>query len=104
MQPAQPNPQLAGMPQRDALVLAERLQLITYDGFMHCAQKCITHYGEDSIPYHPGEKACLDRCVSKVYNGLELAKTIKKDFETKVKQGEMPYQWMREAAAATGTG
>ncbi|RNF06188.1 sTim1 [Trypanosoma rangeli] len=100
MQAPQANPQLAGLPQRDALVLSEKLQLITYDGFMHCARRCITHYGEDSIPYHPGEKACLDRCISKVYNGLELSRQLKKEFEEKVKKGEMPYKWMRDMTSA----
>ncbi|EAN94952.1 hypothetical protein C3747_20g304c [Trypanosoma cruzi] len=100
MQPPQANPQLAGLPQRDAVVLAEKLQLITYDGFMHCARQCITHYGEDSLPYHPGEKSCLDRCISKVYNGLELSRQLKKEFEEKVKRGEMPYRWMKEMTAA----
>ncbi|KEG06202.1 sTim1 [Trypanosoma grayi] len=96
MQPAMPNPQLPGMPQRDVLVLAERMQLISEGGFMYCARQCVTHYGEDSIPYHPGEKACLDRCISKVYNGLELSRSIKKEFEDRVKRGEMPYQWMKD--------
>ncbi|AAZ10195.1 Tim10/DDP family zinc finger, putative [Trypanosoma equiperdum] len=96
MQPPQTNPQLAGMAQRDVVVLAERQQLISNEGFNYCMRRCITHYGEDSIPYHPGEKACLDRCVNKIHNGLDLSCTIRKEFEEKIKKGDMPYRWMKE--------
>ncbi|KAG8345437.1 hypothetical protein ERJ75_001597400 [Trypanosoma vivax] len=99
MQPVQPNPQLAGMAQRDVVVLAERLQLVTNEGFEYCMRKCLTHYGEDSIPYHPGEKACVDRCINKVHNGFLLSKSVRSEFESKMKAGDMPYEWMKSLAS-----
>nr|CCC89648.1 conserved hypothetical protein [Trypanosoma congolense IL3000] len=102
MQPAQYNPQLAGMAQHDVIVLAERQQLVANEGFNYCMRRCITHYGDDSIPYHPGEKACLDRCVNKIHSGLELSRSIRKEFEEKIKKGDMPYSWMRELGTEGG--
>ncbi|CCW72278.1 unnamed protein product [Phytomonas sp. Hart1] len=99
MQPVQPNNNLPGLGQNEVVILSEKLYHIANEGFMFCSQKCITHYGEDSIPYHPGEKACLDRCISKVRHGMYMAIDTKRKFEEQLKAQEMPYQWMRDAAA-----
>lgn len=99
MQPVVHNPSLPGLTQGKVVVLAEKTQHIGVEGFVFCAPRCITHFGEDSIPYHYGEKACLDRCLRKVRQGLDMAIEAKKTFETQLKGGEMPYQWMRDAAS-----
>ncbi|CCW64365.1 unnamed protein product [Phytomonas sp. EM1] len=99
MQPVQPNINLPGLSQNEVVILSEKLHHIGNEGFMFCARKCITHYGEDSIPYHPGEKACLDRCISKVRNGMYMAIDIKKKFEEQLKAQELPYQWLKDAAS-----
>nr|AEV77085.1 sTim1 [Leishmania tarentolae] len=99
MQPVQSNPSLMGLTQSEAVILAEKLYHISNEGFMYCTKKCITHYGDDAIPYHPGEKACLDRCIHKVRNGMYMAIDHKKDFEQKLRSGDLPYQWMKDAAA-----
>ncbi|AIN99024.1 hypothetical protein LPMP_251610 [Leishmania panamensis] len=99
MQPVQPNPSLMGLSQSEAVILSEKLYHISNEGFMYCAEKCITHYGDDAIPYHPGEKACLDRCTHKVRNGMDMAVAQKKEFERLLRSGDLPYQWMKDAAA-----
>lgn len=99
MQPVQPNTNLPGLKQSEVVILSEKLYHVANEGFHFCAKKCITHYGEDSIPYHPGEKTCLDRCVSKVRDGMLIAIERKKLFEEQLRAGEMPYQWMKDAAA-----
>ncbi|KAK7194565.1 Tim10/DDP family zinc finger containing protein [Novymonas esmeraldas] len=99
MQPVQPNPQLAGLSQSEVVILSEKLYHVGHTGFHYCSRRCITHFGEDSIPHHPGEKACLSRCLSKVRNGMDMAIAHKKDFEEKLRDGQLPYQWMKDAAA-----
>jgi hypothetical protein len=99
MQPVQPNPNLAGLSQAEAVILSEKVFHISQEGFFFCAPKCITHFQEDSIPHHPGEKACLDRCISKVRNGFYMAIDHKKEFEQKLRDGALPYQWMKDAAS-----
>lgn len=99
MQPVQHNNSLPGLSQSEVVVLSEKLYNIGNNGFFFCATKCITHYGEDSIPYHPGEKACLDRCISKITDGLYMAIDVKKQFDEDLKAGKLPYKWMQDAAA-----
>ncbi|KAL7696388.1 hypothetical protein N2W54_004851 [Lotmaria passim] len=99
MQPVQPNPNLPGLSQAEAVILSEKLYHIEYEGFDFCSRRCITHFGEESIPHHPGEKTCLDRCISKIRNGLYMAIDQKKEFEHKLRDGALPYQWMKDAAS-----
>jgi hypothetical protein len=87
---------MPGMRQSEIVVLSERLHIVGGEGFQFCSKKCVTHFGEDSIPYHPGEKACLDRCTNKLYLGLELAKEARKQFDLKAKRNELPFRWMQE--------
>lgn len=101
MQPVQPNPSLIGLSQSEAVILSEKVYHISNEGFMFCTPKCITHFGMESMPYHYGEKACMDRCLSKVRNGMYMAIDHKKDFEKKLRSGDMPYQWMKDAAAGS---
>ncbi|EPY32055.1 hypothetical protein STCU_02999 [Strigomonas culicis] len=89
--------QIPGVAQLDLVIASERLYHTTNEGFEFCLDRCMTHYAEDSIPYHYGEKTCLDRCLAKVDGGMRMAVAAKKDFEKKLKAGEMPYQWMRDA-------
>lgn len=99
MQPVVPNPNLPGLTQGQVVVLAEKTYHFAHEGFLFCAPRCVTHFAEESIPYHPGEKACLDRCINKVKLGLEMAIDAKKTFEKQLKNDELPYQWMRDAAS-----
>ena len=50
-----------------------------------CFQRCITHFDEDSLPHHPGEKVCMDRCIAKVGAALELSKDAKRAFDERAK-------------------
>ncbi|KPI90043.1 hypothetical protein ABL78_0903 [Leptomonas seymouri] len=101
MQPVQPNNNFPGLSQAEVVILSEKLYHINHEGFLFCSRKCITHYGEESIPYNPGEKACMDRCISKVRNGLQMAISHKKDFEHSLRDGALPYQWMKDAASGS---
>ena len=68
-----------------AIVLQElnsaKLRLMLGD----CFQRCITHFDEDSLPHHPSEKVCMDRCFSKLGSSTELSKDAKKDFDERAK-------------------
>lgn len=99
MQPVQPNTNLPGLSQGQVVVLSEKIHNYAGEGFTFCTERCITHFGEDSIPYHPGEKTCMDRCISKLRLGMEMAVESKNNFERRLKAGEMPYRWMRAAAS-----
>mmetsp|Transcript_78938 Transcript_78938/g.92268 ORF Transcript_78938/g.92268 Transcript_78938/m.92268 type:complete len:104 (-) Transcript_78938:181-492(-) len=90
------NPNLPGLRQSEIVVLSEKLHTIGGDGFLFCSKRCITHFGEDAVPYHPGEKACLDRCLNKLYDGFDMAKNQRKEFELLVKKDDMPFAWMRQ--------
>lgn len=97
MQPApSANPNLPGLKQGEIAILSEKLHTIGGEGFYFCQNKCVTHFGEDALPYHPGEKACLDRCMSKLYNGFDMAKGCRSQFAEKVKNDDFPFQWMKE--------
>ncbi len=50
-----------------------------------CFQRCVTHFDEDSLPHHPGEKVCMDRCFAKLGASLELSKDAKKKFDERAK-------------------
>lgn len=92
------NPALAGLSQAEIIVLNEKANLFTYEGFYFCAPRCVTHFGEDGIPYHYGEKTCLNRCMSKLKLGLEMAVESKRNFQKEVSEQRLPYNWMRKAA------
>lgn len=98
MQPVQPNNNLPGLTQSEAVILSEKVYHISFEGFNFCMPKCIDHFGEESVPHHPGEQACMNRCISKVRNGLYMAIDHKKDFEQKLREGALPYQWMKDAS------
>ncbi len=79
------------------VVLAEKVNSLWNTGLPFCWTKCVTHFGEDSLPYHPGEKTCFDRCMFKLMEGYELAKIARRDTETKAKDdGEPAWKWMRD--------
>ena len=88
------NPNLPGVRSGEIIVLSEKVQTIGNMAFPYCVSKCMTHFGEDSVPYHPGEKACIDRCVGKSTAAFEIAKTRRKMFEEKVQAERLPYKWM----------
>ena len=50
-----------------------------------CFQRCVTHFDEDSLPHHPGEKVCMDRCFAKLGAALHLSKDAKKAFDERAK-------------------
>lgn len=58
-----------------------------------CFQRCITHFDEDSIPHHPGEKVCMDRCMAKLGAALQWSKDCKKEFDARgqdMRDGMLP--------------
>lgn len=90
------NPALVGLTQSDIIALNERTYHSSYEAYYFCAPRCFTHYGEESLPYHPGEKTCLDRCMWKVKIGAEMATKLKEDFQTELQQNHLPYKWMKQ--------
>ena len=95
-----PNPALPGLTHGQVVVLTEKLHTVGSAAFLRCHDHCITHFGEDSIPYHPGEKACVDRCVAKTMHGFTIAKQLRNEFEEKVRNNQMPYRWMKDLVGA----
>jgi hypothetical protein len=89
------NPALPGMTPVKTVVLAEKLYTVGNEGIPYCFKKCITHFGEDSIPYHPGEKSCSDRCLMKLYDSFSLAKEVRRNFNEQLKRQEMP-PWVEQ--------
>ncbi|CAD2217333.1 hypothetical protein AGDE_03738 [Angomonas deanei] len=96
MQQKGPN-YIPGVSPTDQVLYSERLYHTTNESYEYCLKKCLTHFQEESIPYHYGEMTCLTRCMSKIKDGFLLAVETKKKFENELKAGEMPYQWMRDA-------
>jgi hypothetical protein len=89
------NPSLPGLRTGEIIVLSEKTQTIGNLVFPHCWKKCLTHFGEDSVPYHPGEKSCLDRCAAKSMAAFDIAKARRKIFEEKIANEKTPYKWMK---------
>lgn len=92
----QPNPNLPGVSPRNIVLLSEKLNTIGEHGIPSCFGKCITHFGDDSIPYHPGEKACMDRCLNKLYEGFHIAQEHQKIFDAKLKAGLFDAPWVKQ--------
>eukprot|EP00758_Cryptobia_borreli_P012770 Tbor_TRINITY_DN5773_c3_g3::TRINITY_DN5773_c3_g3_i1::g.20525::m.20525 len=77
--------------------LAEKISTVSgNDTFAFCWKKCITHFGEDAIPFHLGEKGCFDRCMSKVKYGFEMASVLKKEFNEGIKNDTLQFNWLTE--------
>lgn len=74
---------LPGAPVSEAICRQEtnaaKLRLALGD----CFNRCITHYDEDSLPHHPGEKVCMDRCFQKLGGALDMSKEQKKLFDAR---------------------
>lgn len=90
------NPQLPGVGAIDTVIVSEKMQQIGMIGCNFCFQKCVTHFAEESIPYHPGEKSCQDRCLAKIIDGYEIAKQVRQDLEMKIRAGKPVAKWMEE--------
>lgn len=99
MQAPPMNPNLPGLTLGQVVVLSEKLHTVGGEGFLFCHERCITHFGDDSIPYHNGEKSCMDRCMSKLYNGFEMARSSRQEFEETVRKGGLPFGWMKTLTA-----
>ena len=67
---------LMGVPPGRTVAASETLSYVETVGFPYCFHKCIYHFGDDAIPYHPGEKTCMDRCINKLVEGMEMARPI----------------------------
>ena len=92
------NPNLPGIGATQTETLSEKLYIIGNEGMKTCFKKCVTHFGEDSVPYHPGEKACQDRCINKLYDSFVKAKEIRTAFDADIKAGKMP-PWIEQLKA-----
>lgn len=92
------NPALAGISQADAIILNEKAYNLVYEGFYFCAPKCVRDFSEEGLPYHPGEKACLGRCMEKLKLGTSMALDIKKKLQEDLASQHLPYSWMRDVA------
>lgn len=98
MQNSLSNPALAGITQGEVILTNEKSYHTAYEAYYICAPRCITHFGEDGIPYHSGEKSCLDRCMAKLKVGMELALETKKQFQKELSEQRLPYRWMQQVA------
>uniref|UniRef100_A0A7S1QII7 Mitochondrial import inner membrane translocase subunit n=1 Tax=Neobodo designis TaxID=312471 RepID=A0A7S1QII7_NEODS len=91
------NQNFPGLPPAGLIVTSEKVQSATELGFPYCWSRCVTHFGEDSLPYHPGEKTCFDRCMNKLWSGYEIAKDARKATEKVAKESEgMQWKWMQD--------
>ena len=95
MQPPNAGP-LLGVGPAGTVAAAEKLAYVEAECVPLCYAKCIHHSGEDSIPYHPGEKTCVDRCIAKIVNGADMMRPITQALQTRVKSGvkESGMQWL----------
>lgn len=90
------NPNLPGLAAPKQVTLAEKLHSVRDVAMGYCWGKCITHFGEDSLPYHPGEKTCIDRCFNKVYDGVGMAKEAKARVEETARERPGEWKWMMD--------
>lgn len=95
------NPALTGITQGEAIILNEKAYNLVYEGFEYCAPKCVRDFSEEGLPYHPGEKACLNRCLEKLKIGTNMGLDIKKKFQADLAAQHLPYAWMRDVANNT---
>jgi hypothetical protein len=80
----QPGGPLMGVPMAQTVCVAERNAAMLAQGMPRCFKQCITHFGEDSLPYHPGEKTCHDRCIAKIAEGVDMARAVRLETQQKV--------------------
>lgn len=96
MQAQEPPTTLPGKTLHETIVASEMLNTVhgakTID---FCWGKCITHFGEDALPYHTGEKSCFDRCASKIRFGFDLSKSLVKEFNAKMADDHTEFAWMK---------
>eukprot|EP00744_Colponema_vietnamica_P027800 GILI01041888.1.p1 GENE.GILI01041888.1~~GILI01041888.1.p1 ORF type:complete len:132 (+),score=10.28 GILI01041888.1:52-396(+) len=100
-----PPSTLPGKSLKESIVRAEMLNTTAgSENFDFCWGRCITHFGEDALPYHTGEKSCMDRCMSKIRFGFKLSKDLLKEFNTKMADDETEFGWMKQLGTqAPGT-
>ena len=87
---------LVGVGPAGTVAAAERLSFVETECMPLCFARCIHHKGEDSLPYHPGEKTCVDRCIGKILQGAEMMRPITQALQTRVKSGvkESGMHWL----------
>ena len=91
------NPNLPGLNAPDTLALAEKVAATSDAALPYCWTKCVTHFGDDALPYHPGEKTCFDRCMTKIWLGYDIAKDARLVTEAVARESEgMKWKWMRD--------
>jgi hypothetical protein len=91
------NPNLPGLGAPQIIAVAEKVQSASDLSIPYCWTKCVTHFGEDALPYHPGEKTCYDRCVTKIWQGYDIAKAARQETESKAKTTDgMGWKWMQD--------
>ncbi|KNH02451.1 sTim1 [Perkinsela sp. CCAP 1560/4] len=97
-----PPPQVPGLPPMPALTVSginEKLYTIGEFGQTYCFQNCVGYFAEDSIPYHYGEKTCYERCLSKLHEGFHLSRKVRKDIESRAKDGTYLPSWIQKMSA-----
>jgi hypothetical protein len=79
----------------EVVAAQERNSTILEKALGPCFERCIYHFGDDSVPYHPGEKTCMDRCMAKIDRGLALATAAREAWQARLKAGQLP-EWVAE--------
>jgi len=96
-----PPPSLPGLPPgavspKEMVIMNEKLASIEGFASPYCFKNCVGFFSEDSIPYHYGERVCMERCADKLYESFQLAKTLRQSIESKVKAGGYTPLWLTQ--------
>ena len=93
-----PPPQVPGlppMPPLQLITLSEKLNTIGDMASKYCFKSCVGFFSEDSLPYHYGERTCMERCANKFYESFHLAREVRKKLEESIKAGQYAPTWFR---------
>lgn len=83
------NPHLPGLSQTEVVLVSEKNSAIHSEAFPYCYSKCVRSFTEEGYPYFPGEKTCMDRCMSKIAETYNIALSAASSVEEKRKNGGM---------------
>mmetsp|Transcript_8144 Transcript_8144/g.10867 ORF Transcript_8144/g.10867 Transcript_8144/m.10867 type:complete len:105 (-) Transcript_8144:77-391(-) len=92
-----PPPQIPGLPPTPPLQLvstSEKLNAIGEYASVQCFKNCVGYFSEDSLPYHYGERTCVERCADKLYDCFHLSREVRKKLEMKAKARKYSPSWL----------
>eukprot|EP00759_Apiculatamorpha_spiralis_P015360 PhF_6_TR22007/c0_g1_i1/m.31273 len=98
MNPPQPPtiPGLPPMPPIQLVLTSEKLSTILDVAGPMCFKQCVGYFSEDSIPYHYGERTCMERCADKLYDSFHMARGLRHSVEAKIKAGVYTPSWLSD--------